>query len=86
MVGAALLLLALERLAPSERLLLGLPHADILESLVYAVSGTLPLFAVFGGTGPSPSLMPRGDLRFWVLVSILSSVILTVVLNLLLLF
>jgi glycosyltransferase involved in cell wall biosynthesis len=54
MVRAALLLLALERLAPSERLLLGLPHADILESLVYAVSGTLPLFAVFGGTGAVP--------------------------------
>jgi len=54
MVGAALLLLALERLAPSEGLLLGLPHAEVLESLVYAVSDTRLLFAVFGGTGAAP--------------------------------
>src|SRR5919107_2008664 len=54
MVGAALLLLALERLAPSEGLLLGLPHAEVLESLVYAVSDTRLLFAVFGGAGAAP--------------------------------
>jgi hypothetical protein len=72
--------------APSEGLLLGLPHVDVLENLVYAVSGTRLLFAVFGGTGLPPFLMSRRGLRFWVLINILSSVILTVVLNLLLLF
>lgn len=38
------------------------------------------------GWRPPPFLMPRGGLLFWVLVSILLSVALAVVLNLLLLF
>ena len=62
-----------------------MPHVDVLENLVYAVSGTRLLFAVFG-RGLPPVLMSRGGLRFWVLISILSSVILTMILNLLLLF
>jgi hypothetical protein len=78
---------------PSEGLLLGLPHVDVLENLVYAVSGTRPAALraccssrSLAGRGLPPFLMSRGGLRFWVLISILSSVILTMILNLLLLF
>ena len=86
MVRAALLLLALGGSTPSEGLLLGLPHADVLENLVYAVSGTRLLFAVFGGTGATP--IPDVPRRSPILGAgqHLSSVILTMILNLLLLF
>jgi hypothetical protein len=63
----------------------GSPNFDVPENPFHAASGAPLTFGLRRYCDRPSFLMPRGGLLFWVLVSILLSIALTVVLNLLLL-